>query len=97
MSLDGNHKELRKGKFEGKLENIFDMKSLKVIHRIHDSKVITTAGYNLLHDILNPSKFTKNINIHYSPIQHGCMNTCRGKTNLRIFKYYWILDLFTLL
>ena len=73
------------------------MKSLNYIHCIYDIKVINISKLNLLHDILNPSKCTKNINIHYSPILHGCMNTRRGKANLRIFKYYWILDLVTLL
>ena len=97
MILDGSRKELRKGAFEGKLENIFDMKSLNYIHCIHDSKVINIDKLNLLHEILNPSKCTKNINIHYSHILHGCMNTHRGKADLITFKSYWMLDLVALL
>ena len=97
MSLDGSHKELRRRAFEGKLENIFDMKSLNYIHCIYDIKVINISKLNLLHDILNPSKCTKNINIHYSPILHGCKNTRKGKSYLGIFEYDWIVDVVPLL
>ena len=27
----------------------------------------------------NPPKCAKNLNMHYSPILHGCMNTIKGK------------------
>ena len=45
------------------------------MNRIHDNKVNNIAECNLLHDMINPSKHTKNINSHYSPILHVCMNT----------------------
>ena len=54
------------------------MKSLNNMNRIHDNKVINISEYNLLHDVLNPSKRTKNIKINYYPILHVFMNTCRA-------------------
>ena len=45
--------------------------------------------YNLIHDILNHYKGIKNMNSNYSPITHGCINTCRG--NL-ILKFLILLD-----
>ena len=33
----------------------------------------------------NYSKQTKYINLQYSPILHGCMNTCRGKAKFETF------------
>ena len=45
---------------------------------IHDNKVKNIAECNLLHDIINNPKRAKNINSHYSPILHGCMNTRKG-------------------
>ena len=44
------------------------------INRKHGNRVNDIAECNLLHDILNPSKRTKNRNSHYSPILHGYMN-----------------------
>ena len=41
---------------------------------IHDNEVNNIAECNLLHDIINPHKRAKNINIHYSPILHVCMD-----------------------
>ena len=61
--------------------------------RIHDSKVNNIAECNLLHHILNPPKRTKKLNIYYSPIINGLMNTRKGKQSLRPFKSYWIVDL----
>ena len=46
----------------------------------NDDKVNNIAGYNLLPDTLNSFKHTKNKNIHYYPILHGCMNICNGYT-----------------
>ena len=54
----------------------------------HDNKVNSIAEYNLLHDILNHSKFTKNINIHYYLIIHVCMNMSRDISKYKIFEYY---------
>ena len=63
--LYGSHKEWRKGAFEINLENIYDMKILNDMNCIHYSKVKSLSEYNLLHDILNTSKLTTNINTHY--------------------------------
>ena len=45
------------------------------------------SEWNLLHDIPNPSKWTKFSDIHYSPIIHGCMNTLKVRSK---FKNFWI-------
>ena len=66
------HKEWRKRTFEKELNNINDMSN------IHDNDVKNKSECNLLHDILNTSKRTKNKSC-YSPILHGCMNTRRGR------------------
>ena len=63
------------------------MKSLNNMNCIHDNEVNNIAELKLLHDILNPSKHTKNINIHESPYLHVCMNTHRVKEKFKIFKY----------
>ena len=55
---------------------------------MHKDKVNKILEWNLLHDILKPSKNNKNINIHYSPILHGCMNTRNGREKINIF---WVL------
>ena len=44
------------------------------------------AEHNLLHDILNPPKRTKILNIHYSPILQGCVNTRKGKAKVKSFR-----------
>ena len=41
---------------------------------------------NLLHDILNPPKRTKNVKIHNSHILHGCMNTQKGRAKFENFQ-----------
>ena len=51
---------------------------------IHDNKVNNIAEFNLLHDIINPSKCTKKWDSHYYPILHVCMNTIKGKAKLKL-------------
>ena len=85
MSLDDSQKELRKCVFESELKNMCDMKSLNYMNCIHDNKINNIATRNLQHDILDSSKHTKNINIHYSPILYGCMKTHRGKAKFKNF------------
>ena len=53
--------------------------------RIHDKEVNKIAEFNLLHDIISLPKRTKSLNIHYSPILHGCMNTREGKARFKKF------------
>ena len=55
---------------------------------INDNEVNKIDEWNLLHDIINPPKRTKNLNRYYSPILHGCMNTRNGRAK---FKNFWIL------
>ena len=40
------------------------MKNLNYMNCIHDNKVNNISEYNLIHDIINPSKRTNNINIY---------------------------------
>ena len=53
---------------------------------IHDNEVNNIAECNFLHDIINPPKHAKNINIHYSPILHGCMNIRKGRAKFKNFQ-----------
>ena len=50
---------------------------------IYGNEVNKISEWNLLHDILNPSKYTKILNIHHSPILHGCMDTRKGRLNFK--------------
>ena len=69
------------------------MKRLNCMNFIHDNEVNKISEYNLLHDILNPPKRNTNMNIHYSPILHGCMNAQKGRDFFS--KSYWIVDVVT--
>ena len=53
---------------------------------IHDNEVNNTTEYNLQHDIINPPKLIKNLNVHYFPIIQGCMNTREGKVKFKKFR-----------
>ena len=53
---------------------------------MHEKKVNKIGEYNLLYDILNPSKRTKIINTHYYPILYGWMNTRRGRSKFKSFQ-----------
>ena len=52
--------------------------------RIHGKEVNKIDECNLLHDIINPPKRAKNLNRHYSPILHSCMNTRKCKAKFKI-------------
>ena len=53
---------------------------------IHDNKVNIIPACNLLHDILNPPKRKKVLNIHYSPIQNKFINKRKGKSKFNKFR-----------
>ena len=57
---------------------------LWIVYIITNQKNI--SEYNLLHDMINPPKRTKHLNIHYSPILHGCMNNGKGKVKFKNFR-----------
>ena len=61
--------------FECKQKNPYRIENRNDMTHIHDKEVNKIAECNLIHDIINPSKNAKNVNSHYSPILHGCMNT----------------------
>ena len=46
---------------------------------INDDEVNKIAEWNVLHDIIDPPKYTKILNSHYSPIIYGYMNTIHGR------------------
>ena len=52
---------------------------------IHNKEVNKMAECNLLHGIINPPKYTKILNGHYSPIINRCMNNIRGKSRFKNF------------
>ena len=52
---------------------------------IHDKEVNKILEFNLLHDIINPPKRTKTLNIRYSIILHGCINTRKVKAKFKNF------------
>ena len=56
-----------------------------MIH-IHEKEVNKIAEYNLLHDIINTLKRAKILNIRYSPLLHGCMNTRIGRARVKNFQ-----------
>ena len=64
------------------LKNIYDL------NNIHENDVNSIDVWNLLYDILNPSKCTKNTNSCYSLIRHGFMNTPRGRARYTLFKIF---------
>ena len=53
---------------------------------MHENEVNKIAKCNLLHDLLNPSKPTKNINSHYSLIINGFMNTQKIRVKFKNFR-----------
>ena len=58
---------------------------------MHDSKVNHISGFNLPHGVLNYPKHTKILNMHYSPILHGYMNTIKGRVRFKNFRF--LLDI----
>ena len=88
MSLDENKEKKGLGKraVEIKLEYIYDINIQNGMTCIHENEVSKIFECNLLHDILNPFKRTKKLNIYYCAILHGCMNTWKGKAKLKNFR-----------
>ena len=60
--------------------------------QIYEKEVNKIPEFNLLHDISNLPKRAKHLNINYSPIIHGCMNTRKVERGLRTSEFYWTLD-----
>ena len=81
-----------KGAFESEHKNVYDKNRPNGINHIHENEVNKRAKFNLLHDILNPSKGTKNINIRYTPTLHDVWIHERVNRNLRTFRSYWVVD-----
>ena len=78
--------EWRKRAFESELKNKYDSEIQNGMACIHRNEVNKIAEWNLLHDILNPPKRTKNLTNHYSNIIHGCMNTQKGGVKFKNFR-----------
>ena len=64
-------------------------KQAKMIY-IYDNEVNNISKCNVLHDIANPPKCAKNINSHWYPILHVCINTRKGRAKFKISRI--ILD-----
>ena len=62
------------------------MKRPNDMNRKHKNEVNNISECNLLQDILNPSRRTKHINNHYSPILYACMNTRKGRAKFKNFR-----------
>ena len=60
--------------------------------RKHNNAVENIAEFNLLHDIINPPKHAKILNIHYWTILHGCMNNRKDKAKFKNFAFYFTVD-----
>ena len=72
--------------FEIELKNVYDIKNHNGITCKHKKKVNNIAECNVLYGMINPSKRTKLLNSHYSPILIGCMNTRKGKSRFNNFQ-----------
>ena len=64
---------------------MYEVEIQDVMTCIHDNEVNNISKCNLMHDIPNRLKRTKQLNIHESPIIHVC---------IRNFESYWIVDVF---
>ena len=62
MSINENKEKTEwcKRDFESKLENTYDIENQNGMTCIHGNEVNKTSECNLLHEILNPTKCTKN-------------------------------------
>ena len=91
MSLEETKENLDQFKhvFEYEQNNSYGIENRNYMTRISNNEVKNIAECNLPHDILIPPKRTKNLNIYYSPILHGCTNTRNGKEKFKTFVSYW--------
>ena len=71
--------------FECEHINAYDIEVQNGMTRMNDNKGSNISECYLLHDILNPLKRTKHLNIHYYPILRGYMNTRKGKAKFKNF------------
>ena len=72
--------------FESELKIGYDINRPNSMNHIHDNKENIISEWNLLHDILNLSERTRNINIHCYLIPHVCLNTKKGKARFNSFR-----------
>ena len=88
MSLeDKKYKfELCKRAFECKLKNTYGIEILNNMTRINYDEVNKIDKSNLLYDMINPPKRTKNLNGHYSPVLNECMNTRNDREKFKKFR-----------
>ena len=77
--------ELHKRVFECELENTYEFESKNGMTFIHGNKVGKKTEFNLLYDILIPSKFTKHSISYYYPILQGFKNTQKGRSRFKTF------------
>ena len=82
--------EWPKRAFECEQKNSYGIEHRYDMTRINDKEVNKIAEWNLLHNIINPTKHAATLNSHYSPILHGCMNSRKIRANFKNFRI--ILD-----
>ena len=87
MSLEETKekREWYKHAFECK-KSAYEIVNQNDMKRINDNEVNKVYKCDLLHNVINPPKRIKNIDIHYFPILHGFMNTRKGKVKFNIFR-----------
>ena len=64
----------------------YDIKNRNDMTCIHNNEVNKISEWNLLHDIINPTKQNKKLNIHYYPILNVCINTRINRAKLKNFQ-----------
>ena len=88
MSLEDTEEKIewRKRSFECKQKNSYGIENQDNMMRIHDREVNQISECNILHDIINPSKRAKILNVYYCPNLRGCMNTRKGREKFNNFQ-----------
>ena len=69
--------------FEYENKNSYGIENRNYMTRIHNNEVNNIDECNLMHDIINPPKRAKKINIRYATILHGCMNNRKYKARFK--------------
>ena len=88
MSLEDTKEKLEwcKRVFQYRIRKIYGIENRNDMARIHSDKVNKTAKWNLQHDIVNLFKYNNNLDIHYSPSLHVCMDNREGRAKFKRFR-----------
>ena len=88
MSLEYKKESLEwhKHGFECGHENTYGIENRNDMTRINDDEVNNISECNFLHDIIHFPKHNKNLNSHYYPILHVCINTRHSRSKVKNFQ-----------